>query len=189
MFPLLLSLRASSLSPFALQLSLLVTRHLTLATRHATPAPMEVKSYTIDQIAAGAGVSPRLVRSWVTEGLVPRPVRRRYSADQLLRVRVVKALRREGRSFGDIRSFLRKGSAELAAWLATDQETRAIDAARAAASGASPIEPPPLSFRGEAFQRVALAPGLELAIAASASPGVKRLADAIWKHFGPGPIE
>ncbi len=75
----------------------------------------EGMSWTIGDLAERIGVTPRALRHWEREGLLPRPPRssggyRLYHREHLLRLVQIKALRQMGLSVPEIRTCLETSS-------------------------------------------------------------------------------
>lgn len=83
-------------------------------------------SFTIGELAERAGVTPRTIRYYTAEGLLPRPDTRgqyaRYGAEHLLRLRLIARLKAAYLPLHEIRARLEGlGIAELQALLAADR--------------------------------------------------------------------
>jgi len=88
--------------------------------------------YTIDQLAAAAGVPSRTVRLYQSEGLLPPPARKGrvglYDDGHLERLRVIAQLQDRGLRLRAIRDALRqvaKGKLSLEEWLGMEADLRA----------------------------------------------------------------
>jgi DNA-binding transcriptional MerR regulator len=95
-------------------------------------ADVAKKSYTIDQLAAVAGVPSRTVRLYQSEGLLPPPARKGriglYDDSHLERLEVVAQLQDRGLQLRAIRDALRevaKGKMSLEEWLGMEADLRA----------------------------------------------------------------
>lgn len=77
---------------------------------------LEEKAYTIGELADVAGVTPRTIRYYTAEGLLPRPDSRGqyalYSAEHLLRLRLIARLKEAYLPLGEIRARLDQLDAE-----------------------------------------------------------------------------
>jgi len=89
------------------------------------------RTYSIDQLAAAAGVPSRTVRLYQSEGLLPPPVRRGrvgvYDDAHLERLRVIAQLQDRGLRLRAIRDALRevaKGNMSLDEWLGVHADLR-----------------------------------------------------------------
>jgi DNA-binding transcriptional MerR regulator len=137
-----------------------------------------------------AKTSPRTVRYYVQRGLLPAPIFRgkdtAYGREHLVRLR---AIRRLQEAFFPLEAI----AAELAR-RSMDEVERIADGTELPAPPASGVvveEPEPPRVRqkgvrdaspvGRVFERVELASGLELHVAADASPEAKRLAGLVLK--------
>jgi DNA-binding transcriptional MerR regulator len=107
--------------------------------RHAEGRDLAVNSeaagtpqYTIDQLAAAAGVPSRTVRLYQSEGLLPRPMRKGrvglYGHGHLARLRIIAELQNRGLRLRGIRDALRqvaRGKMSLEEWLGMEADLRA----------------------------------------------------------------
>jgi DNA-binding transcriptional MerR regulator len=137
--------------------------------------------YTMAELIAATGASARTIRSWTRLGLLqavdfrgPATV---YSPEHLARIRVIQMLRKQKLDLRAIKKRLAK---------ATPQEIE-----RLLAPPPAPIEsrPPPRApaYPAAAWERIILAPGLELHVRTDAGPMLRRVADDIFRHYGSGP--
>jgi DNA-binding transcriptional MerR regulator len=130
--------------------------------------------YKLTELARAAGVSPRVVRYYLKEGLLPRATFRggstRYSEEHLQRLRVIQRLRAEERLK---LSAIRRRLAKLA-----PAEIAALAMKPAAPEAAAPAEPTEDAMRegGELWERFPLLPGLELHLRRDAAPVVRKFA-------------
>jgi DNA-binding transcriptional MerR regulator len=105
-------------------------------------------SFTIDELAAAVGMTPRNVRAYRTKGLLPPPVRdgraSRYRTAHLHRLRDVRALREAGLPLKMIINAAGRGE-DLgptgALWLATGRTRTDLEPDRAPAGSARPPAP------------------------------------------------
>lgn len=136
-------------------------------------------SLRLEDVAARAGVTPRLVRAWVADGVLPKPELRgrmtTYDDDFQERLAVVVALRRSGLRLEAIR---RKMTSM------TRDELRAAVAPPSAAAPPRAPQDAQGSSTGETWQRIELVPGLELFARVGAGPLVTRLRDEIRSRYG-----
>jgi DNA-binding transcriptional MerR regulator len=112
---------------------------------------MDSKTYTIGELAEAAGVTPRTVRFYAAEGLLPPPDAREkpalYSQDHLNRLNVIQELKRTFLPLHAIRDLLdQKTPEELTAILntVTAQETShfgVLQDRKAIASSTAPHDP------------------------------------------------
>jgi DNA-binding transcriptional MerR regulator len=74
--------------------------------------PDEAARYTVTQLADVAGVTPRTVRYYITQGLIPAPGSAgpgpKYTDADLARLRTIKRLQREHQPLAEIRAQLAK---------------------------------------------------------------------------------
>ncbi len=130
-------------------------------------------TYTIGELAEAAGVSRRAVRYYVQRGLLPPPLGlgrgRHYTTLHLLRLLAVKAQQAAGASLDDIAG--------------RDAAQTPLGAASAAPEGSAP--------QPEAWLRVPLGPGLELALSLRRGwpepEQLRRLSAAAFAILGPPP--
>ena len=146
-------------------------------------------SYKLDELAAAAGIGARTVRYYVQRGLLPAPVFRgrdtTYGADHLLRLRAIRTLQARFVSLDAMEAELDACTpADLAALAAGHLAPVAPQApapqspqTQAPQSPQAPAPPQDSApDAGRAWQRWPLAPGLELHLAAEATPQVRELA-------------
>jgi DNA-binding transcriptional MerR regulator len=177
------------------------TRLRAKRTRPKTPAPET--GWVIAELARIAQVPVRRLRHYVQLGLIQpsefRGTATRYQRRELLRVLGIQRMRAEQASMVKIKQTLQTLSDhELEAWLRTgplsNEAAAALGPASQVASGISLA----LAESGRAgagaanagfgvdsstWQRVCLLPGLELMIAANASPAVIRAAQSICDEY------
>ncbi len=133
-------------------------------------------SYDIAQLSDLAGITPRTVRYYIAQGLIPAPAARgagsHYSADHLERLRVIRSLQREHLPLAEIRRRMER---------LADEEIRAIaDAEGRRAPPTSALEyvretmaaiREPRAEEAQMFAAMLASPS---AIARDASPAVTR---------------
>jgi len=90
------------------------------------------RNYTIDELAAAAGLPSRTVRHYQSEGVLPSPRREGrvavYAASHLERLQLIGRLQDRGLRLDAIRDVLRqveRGQLSLEAWLGLDERVRA----------------------------------------------------------------
>src|SRR5512132_4409623 len=88
--------------------------------------PQDEGTYAIGDLAALAGTTPRTVRYYVAQGLLPPPVGvgpgAHYTDDHLGRLRLIRRLQRQHQPLSEIRQRLASlGQGEVAALVAADQ--------------------------------------------------------------------
>lgn len=139
----------------------------------------------LDELAERAGVSPRTVRYYIAQGLLPSPGRlgpmTRYGREHLERLRLVKRLQEERLSLAEIRSRLE------------DQPVHGNGDARSAQPTAERVgmltrDLPRRSSRPEAWDRFLVAPDVELHVRRSrgtpADAWIARAIDAVSEIVG-----
>lgn len=122
-------------------------------------------SYTLPELSAAAGVTPRTIRYYIREGLLRSPGTTgpgaKYDAGHLNRLRLIKQLQRHHLRLAEIRSrlaALTEGEVEAALMAPAESvPTNALDYVRAVLSGKG-VSPPPRSdrHRGVALQAESL---------------------------------
>ncbi len=163
-----------------------------------TPEAEPLRSYSPRQIASAAGVSLRTISVWRRSGLLATVPNRgpatRYSEAERARVIEIQRLRRGGLMLHEIRQRFADLEAQKAAAVQkaapppetkppAPEPTTSGPAGPPATAGAGPIAPATTSCPGEAWQRVALLPGLELHVHAGGGPLVERIAREIWDRY------
>jgi DNA-binding transcriptional MerR regulator len=98
---------------------------------------MDEVTYTIGELAEQAGVTPRTIRYYTAEGLLPRPDARGqyalYGAEHLLRLRLIARLKDSFLPLGEIRARIEGLSADQIHAL-LDEETQAAPAQTSSAA-------------------------------------------------------
>lgn len=111
------------------------------------------RSYSIGELAEAAGVTPRTIRYYTSEGLLPKPDTRgqyaQYTDEHLLRLRLIARLKENYLPLSEIRAYLAPLSAD---------EMRALLDEPPAAAG-----PPPSSAADYIAQLLEVAPTAQLA--------------------------
>jgi DNA-binding transcriptional MerR regulator len=177
------------------------TRLRAKRTRPKTPAPKT--GWVIAELACIAQVPVRRLRHYVQMDLIQpsefRGTATRYQRRELLRLLGIQRMRAEHASLSKIKHTLQPLSdQELEGWLRTGplsaEAAAALGPATQAASAASLALAEGARARPDAanaglgmdsstWQRVCLLPGLELMIAANASPAVMRAAQSICDEY------
>jgi DNA-binding transcriptional MerR regulator len=140
---------------------------------------MERETYKLQDLADAAAVTPRTVRYYIAQGLLPSPGRlgphTRYGPEHLRRLRVVRRLQDEGLSLAEIRERL-SGEPEpmvapmMAPMMAPDFEPML---------GSAVVHTRPAMPPTDTWDRVALAPGVELHIRTPATAEARALVDEL----------
>jgi DNA-binding transcriptional MerR regulator len=176
------------------------TRARAKRSRPKTPAPKT--GWVIAELARLAELPQRRVRYYLEHELITpsefRGTATRYQRRELMRLLGVVRLRADTRAkLADIKRRLDVlGERELEAWLRTQPlpltaaaalglSAASTNAPRAATQAAGASTPSIAGFARQAstWRRVCLLPGLELAIAADASPAVVRAAQQICEAY------
>lgn len=135
-------------------------------------------SYTAEQFAAKHGITRRTLRYYLAKRILPAPEPRggstRYGALQDAVVSAIRVLSQRGMTLDEIRKRLRGLSLAQIRALVPPPPAELPELGDASAI-AAPV--------GDPWSRVLLVPGLELHVAASAPPAVRRLAGQIRDHF------
>ena len=138
-----------------------------------SPDPLD-----LTELADRAGVSIRTVRYYIQQGLLPKPEARgpgaHYKEEHLDRLLLIKRLQREHLPLAEIRRVLEASAGEAPAPRTARDYIRSVLAEPAAPSFAPPPDdPPPPSTRSQ-WERVTLAPDIELHIRRPLSRVVNR---------------
>lgn len=136
-----------------------------------------MKTYTCDELASALGVVRGTIFRYVRKGLLPKPVaRNKYTEAHLERGRAIREILDAHLSYEDaLKDLVRRDEQAAAAKEEQARESKALD------------RPFSTSLGFEHWQRVKLLPGLELSIAADASPLVRRTAEEVVRYFGVAP--
>ena len=125
---------------------------------------MASESFKLQELADAAGVTPRSVRYYIAQGLLPSPGRlgagTRYGREHLDRLHLIRRLQDQGLSLAEIREHVEPGPAPSladAGWAPLEPPMAMLRAARAA-----PMAPAPPSMSRTVWERLLLAPDLEL---------------------------
>lgn len=161
------------------------------------------KTYKIDELAEEANVSGRTIRYYVQRGLLPAPEFRgkdtAYSHVHLLRLKVIKRLQGAHLPLDEIQSKLAGASERDLERMLGDRvdigDAGGVDASGRGSGGrGGPYRSPgyqdplpPMSTPvTERWDRVRLAPGLELHVRSDAGPEARRAAREIQSQYGQG---
>ncbi|WP_438028397.1 helix-turn-helix domain-containing protein [Sorangium sp. So ce233] len=148
-----------------------------------------VTTYKLDELAVEAGVAPRTVRYYVQRGLLPAPEFRgkdtAYGREHLARLRAIKVLQQAHLPLEEIQARLAGAGVdeiERIARLATEGPPRA---AAALCPGPDPAPPAPGAgpARGERWERVEIADGVELHVRSDAPERSRRIALDIESRY------
>jgi DNA-binding transcriptional MerR regulator len=141
---------------------------------------MERETYKLQDLADAAGVTPRTVRYYIAQELLPSPGRlgphTRYGPEHLARLGIIRRLQDEGLSLAEIRERLTdEPEPMLAPMIAPTPAPEFEPMLGSAVVHARPAVTPP----GTTWDRVALAPGVELHVRTPASADARALVDEV----------
>ncbi|AUX41143.1 MerR family transcriptional regulator [Sorangium cellulosum] len=146
-----------------------------------------VTTYKLDDLAGEAGVAPRTVRYYVQRGLLPAPEFRgkdtSYGREHLARLRAIKVLQQAHLPLEEIQARLAGASLDEIERVASGAPPRG-PAARC--PGPEEVLPPPAGAgapRGERWERVEIAEGVELHVRSDAPEGSRRIALDIESRY------
>lgn len=135
--------------------------------------------YKLDELARAAGTSPRTVRYYVQRGLLPAPDFKgkdtAYGRAHLVRLRAIRRLQEEFLPLDAIAAELEGKTERELERIAEGTDGRR---ARRVAPAAPAAEAPRRSSR---WERIELAGGLELSLAADAPPESRRIAERLME--------
>jgi DNA-binding transcriptional MerR regulator len=133
------------------------------------------------ELMKACGIGPRTLRRWTSFGVLP-PTEfhggaTRYSREHLLRARVVAHLRAQKVGLAAIRKRLAR---------ATVAELEALLPRTATPATAPAVPEPPASpnYPARVWHRIEILPGLEVHVDAQGGEGLRRIAQAIYQHYG-----
>jgi DNA-binding transcriptional MerR regulator len=136
---------------------------------------MARETYKLQDLADAAGVTPRTVRYYIAQGLLPSPGRlgphTRYGPEHLARLRLVRRFQDEGLSLAEIRERLSDAPAPMLAPMATPEFEPIL--------GSTVVHARPAMPPMNTWDRVALAPGVELHVRTSATADARALVDEV----------
>ena len=143
---------------------------------------MTTSIYTARQVTTLAGVGLRTMRHWIRQGLVPRPIGRgpgaRYTDDHVTRLRATQVLREKGTRLVAIRSQFNKMTIEQIAALIPPPP-------RATTPDGIPVPPPPVNYPAWKYEVIELTKGLLLMVRTDTGELPRRIANEIYRHYGP----
>jgi DNA-binding transcriptional MerR regulator len=143
---------------------------------------------SIAELASLVGATPRAIRFWVRQGVLPAPELHgpstRYAPACVARIRAMRALRVHGLALREVARRLRGASdAEIEAWSAgASPAPSAPPSAGPASAPAAPAHGP--GAAAERWQRVVLLPGLELHLRDGSGPLLESIAGEIAVRYG-----
>ncbi len=127
---------------------------------------MPRESFKLQELADAAGVTPRSVRYYIAQGLLPSPGRlgagTRYGREHLDRLILIRQLQDQGLSLAQIRDRLEPDPSPALAdanWARLEPPMAMLRATRA-----GPMAPAPASASRTVWERLSLAPNVELHI-------------------------
>lgn len=139
---------------------------------------MEPETYRLSELAEAAGVTPRTVRYYIAQGLLSSPGRlgagTRYGREHLDRLHRIRRLQDQGLSLAEIRDRLDPRPAPMladASWAPLEPGLAMLRATPMAAAL------PPMGR--SVWERIALAPDLELHVRRPQADATRRLIDEI----------
>ena len=154
---------------------------LTLITVYCQYAGMPRESFKLQDLVDAAGVTPRTVRYYIAQGLLSSPGRlgagTRYGREHLDRLHLIRRLQDRGLSLAEIRARLEDRPAPMLAessWAPLEPPMAMLRAVHA-----RPAAPLPPSMERTVWERVALAPDLELHVRRPHDDATRRLVDRI----------
>ncbi|MGK3965262.1 helix-turn-helix domain-containing protein [Sorangium sp. So ce118] len=160
-----------------------------------------VTTYKLDDLAGEAGVAPRTVRYYVQRGLLPAPEFRgkdtAYGREHLARLRAIKALQQAHWPLEEIQARLAGAGVDEIERIAAGAIPPAAPptappaaTTRCGGPGEAPAPPPQTAGapRGERWERVEIADGVELHVRSDAPDRSRRIAlDIESRYATPAP--
>nr|AYM54231.1 transcriptional regulator MerR family [Sorangium cellulosum] len=148
-----------------------------------------VMTYKLDELAGEAGVAPRTVRYYVQRGLLPAPEFRgkdtAYGREHLARLRAIKVLQQAHLPLEEIQARLAGASVDEIERIAAGAPARGVVEVRC--PGPGEVLPPPAPAagapRGERWERVEIADGVELHVRSDAPERSRRIALDIESRY------
>ena len=141
---------------------------------------MTTTAITMQRLEQLAGVRARTLRHWIRKKLLPKPLGRgrgaRYTDEHVLRAGLIRQLRSQHASFRAI-------SAKLAQM--SEVEMLAAQPRPVAPASAESVPPPPPapSYPFRPWEVITLLDGVVLLVNASGNPGLRRIADEIYRYY------
>lgn len=151
-----------------------------------------MREFKLGELAEAAGVTPRTVRYYIAQGLLPSPGRlgpsTRYGADHLFRLRLIKQLQEDHLPLAEIRQQLEGLSARPVDRQASSPRA-STKLAMALGSAHPGVTERPRDVAGSTqWERFALAPGIEVHVRRPSSPHRERQIESLIE-FGRGMID
>jgi len=139
---------------------------------------MEHETYRLSELADAAGVTPRTVRYYIAQGLLPSPGRlgasTRYGREHLGRLHLIRTLQDQGLSLAEIRDRLEPAPRPMladAGWAPVEP--------RLAMQRRMPMAPASPPIGRSVWERIRLTPELELHVRRPHDDATRRLIDEI----------
>ena len=167
--------------------------------------PAETTSYSLSLLADLAGVTPRTIRYYISQGLLPPPIgagsTTRYADSHLLRLRLVRELQRQHLPLSEIRARLRRLTDDEVRDLTSSMEHRepvpettgsAMDYIRALLVPSRYVDPRAAAARPESAGAAPSAPApppAAEALAPRAAAEAPALYAAVPRHAPPADLE
>lgn len=144
---------------------------------------------SIAELASLVGATPRAIRFWVRQGVLPAPELHgpstRYAPACVARIRAMRALRVHGLALREVARRLRGASdAEIDAWSAGASPAPPAPLAAAASAGAAHGPAGAAGRTAERWKRLVLLPGLELHLRDGSGPLLESIAGEIAARYG-----
>lgn len=143
-------------------------------------------TYKLDELAVEAGVAPRTVRYYVQRGLLPAPEFRgkdtAYGREHLARLRAIRVLQQAHLPLEEIQARLAGAGVDEIERIAKAAPPRAA-AAPCPGPDAAPPAPGGGAARGERWERVEIADGVELHVRSDAPERSRRIALDIESRY------
>ncbi|WP_437736294.1 helix-turn-helix domain-containing protein [Sorangium sp. So ce1335] len=151
---------------------------------------LPVTTYKLDELAGEAGVAPRTVRYYVQRGLLPAPEFRgkdtSYGREHLARLRAIKVLQQAHLPLEEIQARLAGAGVDEIERIARGAPAAGADGAAAAlcpGPGDAAATPAAGAPRGERWERVEIADGVELHVRSDAPERSRRIALDIESRY------
>ena len=150
---------------------------------------MTGESFKLQGLADAADVTPRTVRYYIAQGLMPSPGRlganTRYGREHLERLRLIRSLQDEGLPLAEIRDRVTDQLAMMSAPMLAEASPRPLaPMLRRVSNDPSALEPPNAAAGRSSWDRIVLAPGIELHLQRPASPDTLSMVDTILALAG-----